>query len=48
MRVRDIDVLIVPDWAGAGPDHWQSRWERNLSTARRVEQADWDTPRIAD
>ena len=48
MRVRDVDLLIVPDWAGAGPDHWQSRWERNLATARRVEQEDWDTPRIAD
>ena len=48
MRVRDIDILIVPGWAGAPPDHWQSRWESKLSTARRVEQADWDTPRIAD
>ena len=48
MRVRDIDILIVPGWTGAGPDHWQSRWESNLSTARRVVQADWDTPRIGD
>ncbi|MFV0298754.1 MAG: RBBP9/YdeN family alpha/beta hydrolase, partial [Hyphomicrobiaceae bacterium] len=48
MRVRDIDILIVPGWTGSGPDHWQSRWEKNLSTARRVEQADWDCPRLAD
>lgn len=48
MRVRDIDILIVPGWMGAGPDHWQSRWERNLSTARRVQQFDWDTPMISD
>ena len=48
MRVRDIDILIVPGWMGAGPDHWQSRWERNLSTARRVQQSDWDTPMISD
>ncbi|MGE0698331.1 MAG: RBBP9/YdeN family alpha/beta hydrolase [Hyphomicrobiaceae bacterium] len=48
MRVRDIDILIVPGWTGAGEDHWLSRWQRNLSTARRVEQADWDTPRIGD
>jgi predicted alpha/beta hydrolase family esterase len=48
MRVRDIDVLIVPDWTGAGPDHWQSRWERNLATARCVQQADWDAPLISD
>ena len=48
MRVREIDILIVPGWTGAGPEHWQSRWERRLSTARRVEQADWETPRLAD
>lgn len=47
MRVRDIDILIVPGWMGSGPDHWQTRWERKLSTARRVVQADWDTPRIS-
>lgn len=48
MRVREIDILIVPGWTGSGPDHWQSRWERKLSTARRVEQADWDRPVLAD
>ncbi|MBS0244400.1 MAG: serine hydrolase family protein, partial [Proteobacteria bacterium] len=48
MRVRDIDILIVPGWTGSGPDHWQTRWEKRLSTARRVEQADWDTPRVSD
>jgi serine hydrolase len=48
MRVRDIDILIVPGWTGSGPEHWQSRWERNLATARRVEQAEWDTPRLND
>lgn len=48
MRVREIDILIVPGWTGSGPDHWQSRWEAKLSTARRVIQADLDTPRIDD
>jgi predicted alpha/beta hydrolase family esterase len=48
MRTSDVDILIVPGWTNSGPDHWQSRWERNLRTARRVEQADWDTPRIGD
>lgn len=48
MRVREIDILIVPGWTGSGPEHWQSRWERRLSTARRVEQRDWDTPRLDD
>jgi predicted alpha/beta hydrolase family esterase len=45
MRTSDLDILIVPGHTGSGPDHWQSRWERQLSTARRVEQDDWDAPR---
>jgi hypothetical protein len=37
MRTGEIDILIVPDWGHADPDHWQSRWERNLRTARWIE-----------
>ncbi len=48
MRISDIDILIVPDRGNAGPDHWQSRWERNLRTARRVMQTDWERPTLAD
>ena len=48
MRVREIDILIVPGGMGSGPDHWQSRWERKLSTARRVVPAALDTPTQAD
>ena len=48
MKTTDVDLLIVPGWEGSGPDHWQSRWERNLPTARRVMQADWDRPRRVD
>ncbi len=44
MRTTDVDILMVPGWSGSGPDHWQSRWQRNLKTARRVEQEDWDRP----
>jgi len=44
MRTSDADILIVPGYTGSGPDHWQSRWEAKLSTARRVEQDDWDRP----
>ncbi|MFS8035397.1 RBBP9/YdeN family alpha/beta hydrolase [Xanthobacter sp. AM11] len=44
MRSTDACLLIVPGWQGSEPDHWQSRWERSLSTARRVEQADWSRP----
>lgn len=44
MRTSDVDILIVPGWSNSGPDHWQSRWQRNFKTARRVEQDDWLTP----
>ena len=39
--------LIVPGWAGSGPDHWQTHWERDLDGARRVEMPDWHAPRRA-
>lgn len=44
MRTSDCDLLIVPGLDGSGPDHWQSRWEAKLSTARRVEQESWSRP----
>src|SRR5690606_9686348 len=25
-------------------EHWQTRWEKKLSTASRVQQADWHAP----
>jgi uncharacterized protein len=48
MRTSQVDLLIVPDRANAGTDHWQSRWQRHFKTARRVEQDDWVTPRCDD
>ena len=45
VKSSDVDILIVPDLGDAPPDHWQSRWARNLKTARRIEQVDWRTPR---
>ena len=47
MRTRDADILIVPGIGGSGPEHWQSRWEAKLPTARRVQQADWNRPDAA-
>ncbi len=44
MKTSDIEILIVPGWSSSGPDHWQSRWQRSLKTARRVEQSDWFHP----
>lgn len=46
MKSSDVDILIVTGWQDSGPDHWQSRWERSLKTARRVIQDDWDNPEV--
>src|SRR3712207_5908470 len=45
MRTSDCDILMIPGYENSGPDHWQSRWERQLSSARRIEQDSWDAPR---
>jgi predicted alpha/beta hydrolase family esterase len=44
MRTFECDILFVPGLSNSGPGHWQSRWQQNLSTARRVEQDDWERP----
>ncbi len=44
LKTADCDILIVPGHANNGPDHWQSRWEQKLSTARRVDLGDWHQP----
>ena len=48
MRVADADILIVPGLHDSEPDHWQSRWQQKLSTARRVAQQDWSSPKRDD
>ncbi|NBS35259.1 MAG: alpha/beta hydrolase [Methylocystaceae bacterium] len=44
MRAADADILIIPGLNDSGPDHWQTRWQIKLSTARRVKQKDWRRP----
>lgn len=44
MRTADADILIVPGYTNSGEDHWQSRWEAKLPTARRVDLGDWHKP----
>ena len=41
------NVLILPGWQNSGPDHWQSRWERQHGF-QRVEQHDWQRPLRGD
>ncbi|MGH8337597.1 MAG: RBBP9/YdeN family alpha/beta hydrolase [Gammaproteobacteria bacterium] len=44
MRTAEAELLIVPGWSSSGEDHWQTRWENSLMTARRIDQADWFSP----
>lgn len=44
MKAREADILVVPGYTNSGPAHWQTRWQDKLSTARRVEQAEWSKP----
>ena len=39
---------MVPGYTNSGENHWQSRWQRNLKTATRVEQEDWHKPVLED
>jgi predicted alpha/beta hydrolase family esterase len=36
MKVRDADILFLPDGATPPSDHWQFRWQQKLSTGRMV------------
>lgn len=48
MKTSDADILILPGLAGSEEEHWQTRWASRLSTARIVEQADWNAPQPED
>ena len=48
MKTTETEILIVPGYKGSLEDHWQSRWERNLSAARRVAMGDWHKPVFED
>ena len=44
MKVAETDIIIIPGYENSGADHWQTRWQQKLSTARRVEQDAWSKP----
>ena len=44
MKIKDTEILIIPGYTNSGPDHWQSRWQSGMASARRVEQAEWSKP----
>jgi uncharacterized protein len=44
MKASQADILIVPGFKNSGPDHWQTRWQEKLSTARRIREVEWHKP----
>lgn len=46
--IKDLTVLILPGLGGAGPEHWQTAWEKAFPGFQRVEQANWDKPAYAE
>jgi mutator protein MutT len=41
-------VLLLPGLFDSGLGHWQTLWMQGRPGLRRVEQDDWETPRIGD
>lgn len=39
---------MVPGYTNSDADHWQSRWESKMKSARRVDQDDWHKPVVED
>ncbi len=48
MKISETDILIVSGLGNSGGEHWQTRWEQKIQSARRVEQANWDRPEFED
>jgi uncharacterized protein len=46
--ISAVTTLLLPGLSNSGPEHWQSYWERADASCRRVQQAEWETPRCAD
>ena len=44
MKASEADIVIVPGFGDSGPDHWQSRWQSKLASARRVDHDAWHEP----
>lgn len=37
-------ILIVPESAETGPDHWQTRWESQRDNCQKLDLGMWDEP----
>ncbi len=45
-ELHDFHVIIVPGLHNSGPGHWQTLWQQANSDFVRVQQNNWDYPRL--
>lgn len=48
MTAETRPLLIIPGLHDSTPGHWQRLWLDSLPGAIKVEQADWDRPRLGE
>ena len=48
MKISQADIIMVPGYTNSSADHWQTRWQQQMPTARRVHQDDWLKPVVED
>jgi len=48
VKIAEADILLIPGYSGAAPQHWVRRWQEKMATARVVEQREWLKPRRKD
>jgi len=41
MKASEADILFIPGHRNSSDDHWQTRWQAKLSSARLLHQSDW-------
>lgn len=39
-------ILTLPGYCGSGSEHWQSYWESEYENIARVEQQNWEHPKL--
>jgi hypothetical protein len=48
MKLSEADIVLVPGLGETGAEHWMSRWEQKIKSARRVDLPNPDTPNHVD
>ncbi|PCJ83491.1 MAG: alpha/beta hydrolase [Hyphomicrobiales bacterium] len=44
MKLSELEILVLPGLGGGSDGYWYRRWAAKLSTARVIEQGNWDSP----